>query len=47
MIHLLHFMPGKSGGVFDWFLELALRVATGDDVKPVAIPAVLGDAALV
>ena len=37
----------KAGGVADRLAELRRRVAVGDDVEPVAVAAVLGDAALV
>src|SRR5208337_1003063 len=42
-----HFYPFQTGGVADRFAELRLRVAVGDDVKPVAVTAVLGDPSFV
>ena len=40
-------MAREAGGVFDRFMELGLRYAIGDDVEPVTITAVFGDAAFV
>ena len=47
VLDLLNFMPWETGWVFDRVLKLGLRLAICDDVEPVAVAAVLGDAALV
>ncbi len=47
MIDFLDFVPRKPRGVFDRLLEARLRLAARDDVKPIAITAVFGDAAFI
>ena len=47
MIYFLDFVPGKAGGVFDRLLKTWLRLTARDNVKPIAVAAVFGDAALV
>src|SRR5207249_6369041 len=45
--HFRYFAPVEPGGIADWLLEPWGCVAGGDDVEPVAVTPILGDAALV
>lgn len=47
MIYFLHFVPREPRGVFDRLLKARLGLAARDDVEPVAVATVFGDAALV
>ena len=47
MVDLLNFMPREAGGVFDWLLQTGLGFAARDNIKPVAVAPVFGDAAFV
>src|SRR5437879_6541157 len=45
--HFRPLVPVEPGGIADWLLEPWGCVAVGDDIEPVAVAPVLGDAAFV
>ena len=44
MLDLFHLVPRKAGGVFNRLLDLGSGVAMRDDVEPVKVRAIFGDA---
>ena len=46
MINFLNLMPREPGGVFDWLLKIRLRLKARNDIKPVTVAPVVGDATL-
>src|SRR3990172_3761290 len=47
MRNLFHFIPLESGRVFDRLLQLGLRITIGNYIKPVTVPAVFSNTALI
>ena len=47
MLNLFDLVPGEARRVFDRVFQIRGRVAVGDDVKPVEVAPVFGDAFLV